>query len=59
MEMFINHYHTVPGNILEKLGNIQYSQTRTGSIRAILALAHHHPKAVMNGLLNQPLPYNG
>ncbi|PSN35449.1 hypothetical protein C0J52_06619 [Blattella germanica] len=54
-------YHQVNDilcNILERLANIQCIQTRNGSIRAILALAHHHPKAVVTGLLSQPLPYN-
>ncbi|XP_069674813.1 maestro heat-like repeat-containing protein family member 1 isoform X2 [Periplaneta americana] len=54
-------YHQVNdilSNILDRLMSIQCVQTRTGSVRAILALAHHHPKAVVMGLLHQPLPYD-
>lgn len=54
-------YHQVNDilcNILERLVNIRCVQTRMGSVRAIHALAHHHPKAVVTGLLKQPLPYD-
>ena len=48
----------VVGNILERLVNIQCVQTRMGCVQAVRTLAHHHPKAVVTGLINQPLPFD-
>jgi len=48
----------VVGNILERLVNIQCVKTRMGCVQAVRTLAHHHPKAVVSGLVNQPLPFD-
>jgi len=62
---FSSSFHTdlncvmlVVGNILERLVNIQCVQTRMGCVQAVRTLAHHHPKAVVTGLINQPLPFD-
>ncbi|XP_046989834.1 maestro heat-like repeat-containing protein family member 1 isoform X1 [Schistocerca americana] len=54
-------YHQVNeilNGILKQLSNVHYVQTRNGGLRAILALAHHHPKSVVSALLLQRLPYD-
>lgn len=48
----------VVDNLLERLVNIQCVQTRMGCVQAVRTLAHHHPKTVVTGLINQPLPFD-
>ncbi|XP_077982268.1 maestro heat-like repeat-containing protein family member 1 [Glandiceps talaboti] len=42
----------------EKLMKIQYPQTRTGTLRSIRTLSSHHLPAILNALLNFPLPFD-
>ncbi|XP_069113199.1 maestro heat-like repeat-containing protein family member 1 isoform X7 [Argopecten irradians] len=50
------------GNIVtslhEKLGQIEFAQTRTGTLRTIRTLTSFHLTSVMQTLLNFPLPYD-
>ncbi|OWF48217.1 Maestro heat-like repeat-containing protein family member 1 [Mizuhopecten yessoensis] len=50
------------GNIVsslhEKLGQIEFAQTRTGTLRTIRTLTSYHLSSVMQSLLNFPLPYD-
>jgi len=50
------------GNIVkslhEKLVQIEFQQTRTGTLRTIRTLATHHLSPVLTTLLNFPLPYD-
>nr|CAD7202277.1 unnamed protein product [Timema douglasi] len=50
--------HDILAGLLQQLAHIHCPQTRTGTIRAVLALAGHHPKAVVSALLHRPLPFN-
>ena len=43
---------------VEKLEEVKYPQTRTGTLRCVRALAAHHFSAVISFLLNQQMPYN-
>ncbi|XP_068084667.1 maestro heat-like repeat-containing protein family member 1 [Anabrus simplex] len=54
-------YHQVTpilNTIIRHLSIIRCPQTRTGSVRAVLSLANHHPKAVVGALLLQPIPFD-
>lgn len=51
------HVSDIILKLLKYMNDITCSKTRSSSVRSILALAIHHPKAVTSVLLTHPLPY--
>ena len=45
-------------HLVEKLEEITFPQTRTGTLRCIRTLAIHHFDIVLGFLIQQRLPYN-
>ncbi|CAB3366431.1 Hypothetical predicted protein [Cloeon dipterum] len=54
-------YHQVPNIInayLRISPQLGFESVKTGAVVSIGSLTQHHPKAVINALLNQPLPFS-
>lgn len=54
-------FHVIPDLVTEALHALQScscSPARSGVLKALIALAKHHPIAVCNAMLAQPLPFD-
>lgn len=51
------HVSDIILKLLKYMNDMTCSKTRSSSVRSVLALAIHHPKAVTSVLLTHPLPY--
>ncbi|CAG2193325.1 unnamed protein product [Mytilus edulis] len=49
---------TIIGYLHDKLGQIEFDQTRTGTLRSVRTLSSHHLTNVLKALLSYPLPYD-
>lgn len=51
------HVSDIVLKLLRYMNDMTCSKTKSSSVRSVLALAIHHPKAVTSVLLTHPLPY--
>ncbi|XP_052059790.1 maestro heat-like repeat-containing protein family member 1 isoform X2 [Mytilus californianus] len=49
---------SIIGYLHDKLGQIEFDQTRTGTLRSVRTLSSHHLTNVLKALLSYPLPYD-
>ncbi|XP_060075327.1 maestro heat-like repeat-containing protein family member 1 isoform X2 [Ylistrum balloti] len=49
---------SIVSSLHEKLGQIEFAQTKTGTLRTLRTLTSYHLSTVMQSLLNFPLPYD-